>query len=53
MAESQEQELEEVIAERLREAGLKFATERAIAPTDSSWIEASDGVMDLWVGGRW
>ena len=30
MAESQEKELEEVIAERLRQAGLKFATERAI-----------------------
>lgn len=30
MAESQEKDLEEIIAERLREAGLKFATERAI-----------------------
>ena len=30
MANSQDKELEEIVAERLREAGLKFATERAV-----------------------
>ena len=44
MAESQEKELEEVIAERLREAGLKFATERAIGGLAPDFIVyAPDG----------
>jgi len=30
MADSEEKDLEDIVAERLREAGLKFATERAV-----------------------
>jgi hypothetical protein len=44
MADSQEKELEQVIAERLREAGLKFATEKALGGLAPDFIVyAPDG----------
>jgi hypothetical protein len=44
MADSQEEDLEEIIAERLREAGFKFATERAVGGLAPDFIVyAPDG----------
>src|SRR5499426_3265298 len=54
MTESQEQELEEVIAERLREAGLKFATERAIGGLAPDFIVyAPDGRQFIVESRNW
>src|SRR5690349_10162928 len=44
MANAQDKDLEEIVAERLREAGLKFATERAVGGLAPDFIVyAPDG----------
>jgi hypothetical protein len=54
MPEPQEQELEKAIAERLRDAGFKFATERAIAGLAPDFIVyAPDGRQFIVETRRW